>query len=65
MTNELIPTQKTPDIKFVCHFGFVKLYEPMPVFDNKGRVIGYTQRITDSNGRDEILPPIVRINYGG
>lgn len=31
--------------------------------DDKGRIIGYKTRIRDSDGRDEMLPSIIRIIY--
>jgi hypothetical protein len=43
--------------------GWVWLYPQEPVFDHKNRIVGYTQRITDSNGKDEILQSAVRIVY--
>jgi hypothetical protein len=51
------------NIAVSMEFGFVKLWDAQPVWDDKMRVVGWTHRITDSNGRDEALPPAVRIVY--
>jgi hypothetical protein len=44
-------------------YGWVCIQRHGIEFDSKGRTSGFTNKITDSNGRDEILPPVVRIVY--